>query len=105
MQPAGKVKPDSVRLSAGPAEDDSSVVLHALSCPVEERVLGVVRHAVVDDEVEVILKVLQALVLVSVDPFPHGGEVHGVLDVVQVVRNLQDHDETRKAVSTACRIS
>lgn len=104
MQPAGKVEADSVGLSAGPAEDDSSVVLHTLSYLVEEGVLGVVQHAVVDDEVEVILKVLQAPVLVSIDPFPHGGEVHGVLDVVQVVRNLQDHNETRTTVSTACWI-
>lgn len=90
MQPAGEVEADPLGLSAGPAEDGSSVVLHPLSCLVEERVLGVVLHAVEDDEVEVGLELLQAPVVVAVDAFPHGGEVHRVLDVVQVVRNLQE---------------
>ncbi len=95
MQPAGKVEADSVGLSAGPAEDDASVVLHPLSCLVEKCVLGVVRHAVRDDEIEVSLKLLQTPVFMSVDAFPHGGEVHGVLDVVQVIWNLQETEETR----------
>lgn len=94
MQPTGEVKADPAGLSAGPAEDDPPVVLHPLSRLVEKRVLGVVRHAVGDDEVEVVLELLQAPVIVRVDAFPHGGEVHGVLDVVQVVGNLQETEET-----------
>lgn len=94
MQPTGEVKADSVCLSAGPADDDSSMVLHPLSCLVEKRVLSIVRQTVGDDEVEVVLKVVEAPVLMTVDSFPHGGEVHGVLDVVQVVRNLRETEET-----------
>lgn len=67
----------------------------------EKRLLGVVRHAVGDDEVEVVLEVLQAPVAVKVDSFSHGGKVHGVLDVVQVVRNLQ---ETRDMLEAADRL-
>lgn len=98
MHPAGEVEADSVGLSACPAEDDASVVLHPLSCLVEKRVLGVVRHAVGDDEVEVGLELLQTPVVVSINAFPHGGEVHGLLDVVQVIRNLQGTEETRWGV-------
>lgn len=94
MQPAGEVEADPLGFSAGPAEDGASLVLHPLRCLVEERVLGVVLHAVGDDEVEVGLELLQAPVVVAVDAFPHGGEVHGVLDVVQVVRYLQGTEET-----------
>lgn len=89
VQAAGEVEADPVGLFAGPPQDDSSVVLHALSGLVEEGVLGVVRHAVGDDEVEVVLELLQAPVVVGVDPCPHAGEVHGPLDVVQVVGDLQ----------------
>lgn len=95
MNPTGEVKANSLSLPSGPAEDGSSVVLHPLTCPVEKRVLGVVLHAVEDDEVEVCLELLQAPVVMSVDAFPHGGEVHGVLDVVQVVWNLQETERTR----------
>ncbi len=72
----------------------TKVSLHPLSCLVEKGVLSVVLHAVGDDEVEVVLELLQAPVLMSIDAFPHGGEVHGVPDVVQVVRNLQGRKET-----------
>lgn len=104
MQPTGEVKAYPLGLSAGPAEDDSTVVLHPLSCLVEERLLGVVGHAVRNDEVEVSFKLLKAPVTMSVDVFPHGGKVHGVFDVVQVVRNLQgdrgDMSEATDSLST-----
>ena len=101
MQPAGEVEADPLCFSAGPAEDGPAVVLHPLSCLVEECVLGVVGHAVGDDEVEVRLELLQASVVVGVDAFPHGGEVHGVLDVVQVVGNLQAAEGTRQKLESA----
>lgn len=94
MQPTGEVEAYPLGFSAGPAEDDSSVVLHPLSCLVEERLLGVVGHAVGNDEVEVSFKPIEAVVAMSVDTFPHGGKVHGGFDVVQVVRNLQGTEET-----------
>lgn len=64
------------------------MVQHPLSRLVEEGFLGVVRHAVTDDEVKVLLKLVQAVVAVGVDPFAHSGEVHGMFDVVQVVWDL-----------------
>ena len=65
------------------------MILHPLSCFVEEGVLRIVGHAVGDEEVEVLLKLLQAPVVMSVDAFPHRGKVHGFFYVVHVVRNLQ----------------
>lgn len=69
-------------------EDRSAVISQTHSGAVEKGVLGVVLHAVVDNEVEVILKLIQALISMGVNAFSHCREVHGVLDVVQIIRNL-----------------
>lgn len=90
MHPTGEVKTDPVGLPAGTTEYHPTVVLHPLGCLVEERVFGVVQHTVGDDEVEIALELFQAPVMVCVNALPHGGEVHGVRDVVQIVRNLQE---------------
>lgn len=66
------------------------MVLHPLGSLVEERVFGVVHQAVADDEIEVLLKLIQAPVLVFINASPHGGEVHRVLNVLQIIRNLQE---------------
>lgn len=98
MHPTGEVKTDPVGLPAGTAEYHPAVVLHPLSCLVEECVFGVVQHTVGDDEVEITLELFQAPVMVCVNALPHGGEVHGVCDVVQIVRNLQEMLSVLKCV-------
>lgn len=100
MQPTGEVEAYSLSLPPGPAEDGSSMVLHPLSCLVKERFLGVVGHAVGNDEVEVSFKLLKAPVTMSIDAFPHGGKIHGLFDVVQVVRNLQGTEEKHQRLQT-----
>lgn len=90
MHPTGEVKTDPVGLPTGTAEYHPAVILHPLGCLVEERVFGVVQHTVGDDEVEIALELFQAPVMVCVNALSHGREVHGVRDVVQIVRNLQE---------------
>lgn len=80
---------DSLHFAPRLPEQDPSLIPQAHGCPVEVGVLGIVLHAVGDDEVEVILKLLQGAVALGVDALPHAGEVHWVLDVVQVVWHLQ----------------
>lgn len=76
------------------------MVLHPLGCLVEECLLGVVGHAVGNYEVKVSFKLVKAPVTMSIDAFPHGGKVHGVFNVVQVVRNLQKTEETCQRLQT-----
>lgn len=89
MEPTWEIKADPVCLLPSPAKYQPTVVLHPLGSLVEERVFGVVHQAVADDEIEVLLKLIQAPVLVLFNASPHGGEVHRVLNVLQIIRNLQ----------------
>lgn len=90
MEPTWEIKADPVCLLTSPAKYQPAVVLHPLGSLVEERVFGVVHQAVADDEIEVLLKLIQAPVLVLINASPHGGEVHWVLNVLQIIRNLQE---------------
>lgn len=90
MEPTWEVKADPVCLLTSPAKYKPAMVLHPLGSLVEERVFGVVHQAVADDEIEVILKLIQAPVLVLINASPHGGEVHWVLNVLQIIRNLEE---------------
>lgn len=89
MQAAGEVEADPLGVSPGFPEDGPSVVPHPQASAVEEVVLGVVFQAVSDDEVEVLFKLVQVPVTMSVYPFPHGGKVHRVFDDIQVVWDLK----------------
>lgn len=88
MHSAGEVVADPLHVPTRPPEDHSTVVSRTYSGAVKEGVLGVVFHAVADDEVEVVLKLIQVLVFLGVDAFPHGGEIHWMFDVIQIVGNL-----------------
>lgn len=70
-------------------QDDPTQIPHSHGCTVKIRVLGVVLHTVRNHEVEIGLKLVQAVVLVRLYTFPHGGEVHGVFNVVQIIRYLK----------------
>lgn len=88
MHAAFCVEADLLDISPGLPEQGPALVSEANGSTVEIGVLWVVRHAVVHNEVEVTLKLLQVVVALRVDALPHGGEVHWVLDVVEVVRDL-----------------
>lgn len=90
MEPTWEIKSDPVCLLTSPAKYQPAVVLHPLGSLVEERVFGVVHQAVADEEIEVLLKLIQTPVLVLINAAPHGGEVHRVLNVLQIIRNLQE---------------
>lgn len=83
------VEADPVRLPPGAPDDHPAQLPEAQGGPVEHRVLGVVLEAVVDDETKVALERLKSQVAVGFQKVPHGLEVHGGVDVVQVVRHLQ----------------
>lgn len=91
MHPTGEVKPYSLCISSSLPDNSSSMVSQAHSSTVEEGLLGIVRHAVIDDEVEVILELIHALVFMCINAFPHGREVHWMLDVIKIVWNLMDN--------------
>lgn len=83
------VEADALHVSPGLPEQRSAVVSEAHCCAIEERVLGIVLHTVGDDQVEVGLELVQVAVSVGIDALPHGGKVHGVFNVIKVVRNLK----------------
>lgn len=89
MHAAFCVKADFLHVASGLSKQCPSLVSEADGRPVEVGVLGVVLHAVVDDEVEVVLKLLEAAVRLGIDALSHGGEVHRVFDVVKVVGHLR----------------
>lgn len=90
MEPTWEIKADPVCLLTSPAKYQPAMVLHPLGSLVEECVFGIVHQAVADDEIEVLLKLIQAPVLVLINASPHGGEVHWVLNVLQIIWNLQE---------------
>lgn len=98
MHAAFRVEADFLDVSPGLPEQGSSLVPETHGSAVEVRVLGVVFHAVVDNEIEVLLELVQVAVALRVDALPHGGEVHGVLDVVQVVGYLQENNNHNNLV-------
>lgn len=89
MHAAFRVEADFLDVSSGLPQQGAALVSETHGGAVEVRVLGVVFHAVVHNEVEVLLKLVQVAVALRVDVLPHGGEVHGVLDVVEVVGDLR----------------
>lgn len=91
MHPTGEVKTYSLHISSRLPENSSSIVSQAHGSAVEEGLLGIVCHAVMDDEIEVILKLVQAPVLMRVNAFPHGREVHWMCNVIKIVWNLTDN--------------
>lgn len=91
MDTTGEVKPYSLGISSSLPENGSSMVSHAHSSTIEEGLLGIVCHAVIDDEIEVILKLIQAFVFMPINAFPHGREVHWMFDVIEIVWNLMDN--------------
>jgi len=90
MHAALRVEADFLHVSPGLPEQGPALVSEADGGPVEVGVLRVVLHAVVNDEVEVVLELLEVVVGLRVDALPHGGEVHWALDVVEVVGHLQE---------------
>lgn len=100
MHPTGEVKPYSLRISSSLPENSSSMVSQAHSSTVKEGLLSIVRHAVIDDEIEVILKLIHALVFMCISAFPHGREVHRMLDVIKIVWNLMDNKVSKKQKKT-----
>lgn len=92
MHAAFGVEADFLNVSPRLPQQGSSLISETHGGAVEVRVLGVVFHAVVDNEVEVLLELVQVVVALCVDALPHGGEVHGVLDVVEVVGHLQENN-------------
>lgn len=90
MHAALGVEAHLLHVPPGLPEQDAALVSEANGGPVEVGVLGVVFHAVVDDEVEVGLELVQVGVGLGVDALPDGGEVHRAFDVVEVVWNLQE---------------
>ena len=93
VDPGEGVEADALGVASGLADQHAALVAHAYRGAVEVRVPGVVLQAVGHHEVEVGLKVVQAAVRLRLHAPGHGGEVHGVLDVVQVVRDLEAETE------------
>jgi hypothetical protein len=89
VHPTILLEADSFHIPLRLPDQSPTLVSVTGSRTVEEGVLTVVLHAVEDDEVEVGLKVIQVAVGLVVNAFPHSGEVHGVPDVVKVVRYLK----------------
>ena len=89
MHPAVLLEADSFHIPPRLPDQSPTLVSETGGRPVEEGILAVVLHAVEDDEIEVRLKVIQVAVGLVINAFPHSGEIHGVLDVVKVVRHLQ----------------
>lgn len=98
MHAAFRVEADFLDVSPGLPQQGSALISETHGGAVEVRVLGVVFHAVVDNEVEVLLELLQVAVALCVNALPHGGEVHGVLDVVGVVGYLQENNNHNNLV-------
>lgn len=92
MHAAFRVEANFLDVSPGLPQQGSPLIAETHGGAVEVRVLGVVFHAVVDNEVEVLLELVQVAVALCVDALTHGGEVHGVLYVVEVVRYLQENN-------------
>lgn len=89
VHPAVLLEADSFHIPPRLPDQSPTLVSETGGRPVEEGILTVVLHAVEDDEIEVRLKIIQVAVGLVVNVFPHSGEIHGVLDVVKVVRHLQ----------------
>lgn len=89
MHAAFPVEADFLHVAPGLSKQGPALISEANGGPVEIGVLRVVLHAVFNDEVEVALKLLEVVVALGVDALSHGGEVHRVLDVVEVIRHLQ----------------
>lgn len=89
MQSTGKVKANPLGISTGFPQDSPSMVPHSHSSTIEVGFLGIVFHAVSNDEVEVLFKLVKVSVTMSVYPFPHGGKVHWVFDDIQIVWDLK----------------
>lgn len=88
MQAAGEVEPDALRVPPRLPDDGAAAVPQPNARAVEVVFPVVVLEAVGHYEVEVLLELVQAAVAVRVDALPHGREVHGVRDDVQVIGNL-----------------
>lgn len=97
MHAALRVEADLLHVPSGLSEQDPALISEPDCGSVEIRVLGVVLEAVIDDEVEVGLELLEVVVALGIDALPHGGEIHRVLDVVQVVRHLRTEADFRNA--------
>lgn len=89
MQSTGKVKANPLSISTGFPEDSPSMVPHPHSSTIEVGFLGIVFHAVSNDEVEVLFKLIKVSVTMSVYPFPHSRKVHWVFDDIQIVWDLK----------------
>ena len=70
-------------------KSDTYLISYAYRRPVEDRVLGVVSEAVIEDEGKVCLELLHRLVGVFHHFLMHGEEVHRLLDVARIVRHLE----------------
>lgn len=90
MHAALRVEADLLGVPSGLSEQDSALVPEANGSTVKIGVLRVVFQAVLNNEVEVGLELVKVVVALGVDALPHGGEVHWVFDVVQVVRHLRE---------------
>lgn len=83
------VEADALGLAPRRPHDGAAHLAKAQGGAVEDRVLGVVLEAVVDDEAEVRLEGFEREVAVGLQLVPHGLEVHRSVDVVQVVGDLR----------------
>lgn len=95
MHAAFRVKANFLHVSPGLSKQDPALVSEPNGSPVEISVLRVIFHAIINNEVEVILKLREVVVALRIDALPHCGEVHWVLDVVEVVRHLQETENMR----------
>lgn len=76
-------------VASGRSHDGAAHLSEPQGGAVEHGVLGVVLEAVVDDEAEVCFKGIKGEVAVGFKKVPHSLEVHGSVDVVQVIWNLE----------------
>ena len=67
-------------------------VLYPNGSSIVDCVLGIVDGGVVPDKVEVTLKLIEALVVVRVNPLPHRPKVHRLRYHIQIVRNLPEQE-------------
>lgn len=83
-----RVEADFLHIPSRLSEQDPALISESDSGSIEVRVFRVVLQAVIDDEVEVGLELVEVVVALGINALAHGGEIHRVLDVVQVIRHL-----------------
>ena len=92
MQSSHWVNSRSFHLPTCCPNDWPALVSEFESCPIEDGVWGVVGHTVMHNQVKIHLKLVHGVVKVGVDTLPHRGEVHRVLNDIEIISHLRKTD-------------